>query len=221
MGRRNLKSQIVGVAAALTIFAPLQAQSVSAWELVHPTKFDWEIKSHRQHIAKDLVSRVRLLAAVVPAQSPEHEQQLKDTAAALDDLGSDATPRQRSRLYLSRAFQHRRLLDLLADTLAALNCVQISREINAEMFCWTEASVLLMDEETVDIALTVLRTARMVPRDEDMPIKAQDPKVWYGEYGRGIVRYIVKPYLQSLSESKLVPAVPKVPQASESNDEIT
>ena len=67
------------------------------------------------------------------------------------------------------------------------------------MLCWAEVSVYLMDEETVDIALTVLRSARMIPRDEDMPVKAQDPKVWYGEYGKGIVRYILKPYLRSLS----------------------
>ncbi len=178
---------------------PVQAQSVSAWDLVHPTRFDWEIRSHRHRVAQDLISRVRLLAAVVPDQSREQQQQLKDTAAALEALGNDATPRQRSRLYLSRAFQHRRLLDMLANTLAALNCVRTSKDINKEMLCWTEASVFLMDEATVDIALTVLRSARMIPRDEDMPVKAQDPKVWYGEYGRGIVRYIVKPYLRALS----------------------
>ena len=67
------------------------------------------------------------------------------------------------------------------------------------MHCWTQASVLLMDEETINISLSVLRQGRMMPRDEDMPVKAQDPKVWYGEYGRGIVRHIIRPYLESMT----------------------
>ncbi|MCZ6709400.1 MAG: hypothetical protein O7B25_03465 [Gammaproteobacteria bacterium] len=187
------------LALLLTLHAPVRAQSVSAWDLVHPTDFNWQIKSHRQLVAKDLSSRVRLLAAVVPAQSKEQQQQLKATIATLDALGDDASPRQRSNLYLSRAFQHRRLLDLLANTLSSLNCTRADQDINKEMLCWAEVSVYLMDEETVDIALTVLRSARMIPRDEDMPVKAQDPKIWYSEYGRGIVRYIIKPYLRTLS----------------------
>ena len=28
-----------------------------------------------------------------------------------------------------------------------------------------------------------------------MPVTAQDPEVWYGEYGRGILQYILVPYL--------------------------
>jgi hypothetical protein len=218
---------LMAVIATTVLFvqAPAQAQSVSAWDLVHPTKFDWEIRTHRRRIAQDLISRVGLLAAVVPEQSVEQQQQLEQTAAALDALGDGATPRQRSRLYLSRAYQHRRLLDLLANTLAALDCVKTSTDLREEMHCWSQASVLLMDEETMDVALTVLRSARMVPRDEDMPVKAQDPKVWYGEYGRGIVRYIVKPFLQSLAETKLdsqpkPEAKPNTQEASESDDEI-
>jgi hypothetical protein len=187
------------LALLLTLQSPARAQSVSAWDLVHPTGFNWQIKSHRQLVAKDLISRVRLLAAVVPAQSKEQQQQLQATSATLDALGDEATPRQRSALYLSRAFQHRRLLDLLSNTQASLNCTRAQQDVNREMLCWAEVSVYLMDEETVDIALTVLRSARMIPRDEDMPVKAQDPKVWYGEYGKGIVRYIIKPYLRSLS----------------------
>ena len=202
---RDLSRRVKCLSLVIVLFgallqAPLQAQTVSAWELVHPTRFDWENRAQRQRIAEDLVSRVGLLAAVVPDQSAAQAQQLKATAAALDSLGEDATPRQRSRLYLSRAYQHRRLLDMLSDTLGALQCVQTSRDINAEMHCWSEVSVYLMDEETVHHSLTVLRSARMIPRDEDMPVKAQDPKVWYGEYGRGIVRHIVKPFLKSLAE---------------------
>ena len=170
-----------------------------AWDLIHPDQFDWQSQVQRQGIAADLASRISLLAAVVPAQSDEELEGLKSREAELAALGDAATPRQRSRLYLSRAYQHRRLRDLLQGMLDALRCVRGAREVPKEMHCWSQASVLLMDEETINISLSVLRQGRMMPRDEDMPVKAQDPKVWYGEYGRGIVRHIIRPYLASLS----------------------
>lgn len=176
------------------------AQSISAWDLVHPSGFDWQSKSHRQRVAADLISRVRVLAAIVPEQSDKQRQELEETEAAIEALGDAATARQRSRLYLSRAYQHRRLLVLLADTLRSLECVRTAAAISGEMHCWAQASTLLMDEETMEIALTVLRDSRLIPRDEDMPVQAQDPIVWYGEYGRGIVAHIITPYLQSLSD---------------------
>jgi hypothetical protein len=199
MKQITLGAALVGLVVAMLSQQPVFAQAVSAWELVHPTRFDWEIRSHRQRIAEDLISRVSLLSAVVPAQSEGQARQLDKIAAGLDALGENATPRQRSKLFLSRAYQHRRLLDMLADTLKALECVRAAGAIAREMHCWAEVSVLLMDEETMDVALAVLRSARMIPRDEDMPVKAQDPKIWYGEYGRGIVRHIVKPFLASLA----------------------
>ncbi len=187
-------------ALALLIAPGAGAQSVSAWDLVYPSNFDWEIRTHRLRVANDLASRVSLLVAVVPKQTEEESARLRETERALEARGADASPRERSRLYLSRAYQHRRLLELLADTLDALNCVRKAEQMPREIHCWTRAAVNLMDEETVDVALTVLRDARMVPRDEDMPVKAQDPKVWYSEYGRGIVRHVVMPYVAGLTE---------------------
>jgi hypothetical protein len=195
---------VLACACALMAAPGAGAQSVSAWDLVYPSNFDWEIRTHRLRVANDLASRVSLLVAVVPKQKEEESARLRETEQALEALGADASPRERSRLYLSRAYQHRRLLELLADTLDALQCVRTADEMPREIHCWTRAAVNLMDEETVDVALTVLRDARMVPRDEDMPVKAQDPKVWYGEYGRGIVRHIVMPYVAGLA----LPATP-------------
>ena len=150
-------------------------------------------------MAADLISRISLLAAVVPAQAPNEVRRLKAQEAEIEALGAAATPRQRSRLYLSRAYQHGRLVELLDSMLAALDCVRNSVTVSREMFCWAEASGLLMDDATLDISLSVLRQGRRIPRDEDMPVKAQDPKIWYSEYGRGIVRNIITPYLQSLT----------------------
>ena len=47
----------------------------------------------------------------------------------------------------------------------------------------------------LDLALSMLRRARLIPKDGHMPVTAQDPEVWYGEYGRGILQYILIPYL--------------------------
>lgn len=199
---------LLACVCVLTMAAKAGAQSVSAWDLVYPSNFNWEIRTHRHRVANDLASRVSLLVAVVPKQTEEEAARLRETEQALEALGADASPRERSRLYLSRAYQHRRLLELLADTLDALSCVRTAEQMAGEIHCWTRAAVNLMDEETVDVALTVLRDARMVPRDEDMPVKAQDPKVWYGEYGKGIVRHIVMPYVAAL-------AAPATPAAEE------
>ena len=177
--------------------APLFAVAGNAWDLVHPDNFAWQVRGDRHSVAADLISRVSLLAAVVPPQAPDQINRLEKIEAELAALGERATPRQRSRLYLSRAYQHRRLVELLRGILESLSCVRSSVTISEEMYCWTQASVFLMDEEALDISLGVLRQGRMIPRDEDMPVKGQDPKVWYSEYGRGVVRYIVRPYLQS------------------------
>lgn len=178
---------------------PSIANAGSAWDLVHPDNFNWQARADRHSVAADLISRVSLLAAVVPPQDPAQIKRLKTSEAEIAALGEDATPRQRSRLYLSRAYQHRRLVEMLQNMLAALSCVRSSVTVSREMYCWAEASVLLMDEETLDISLGVLRQGRMMPRDEDMPVKAQDPKVWYSEYGRGVLRHIIRPYLESLA----------------------
>lgn len=197
--RKRLTKLAVLVLGSLSVHGAQAAGS--AWDLVHPDNFDWRSADQRHSVAGDLISRVSLLAAVVPPQAPDQVERLRSAEAELEALGAKATPRQRSRLYLSRAFQHRRLIELLGNMLTQLQCVRAAVELAAEMLCWSEVSVLLMDEETLDISLNVLRQGRMIPRDEDMPVKAQDPKVWYSEYGRGIVRHLIRPYLESLAVS--------------------
>ena len=187
------------IVVALVGLMDANVHAGSAWDLVHPDDFDWSARADRRSVAADLISRISLLAAVVPPQAPDQIARLKADEAELAALGEKATARQRSRLYLSRAYQHRRLVELLGNLLDALACVRSSVTVDREMFCWVEASALLMDEETLDISLNVLRQGRMIPRDEDMPVKAQDPKVWYSEYGRGVVRHIIRPYLESLA----------------------
>ena len=181
-----------------------QAQSsASAWDLVHPTGFDWQDKVSRGQLAGDLLKRVEILAAVIPPMTSSALEKLRREQAKVASLGDDASPRRRGRLYLSKRFQHQSLLELVDQTLGALSCAANSRKVASEMACWAQASAFLLEEDRLDLGLNILREARMVPRDEDMHVTAQDPVVWYGEYGRGMVRYILIPYMQSLKQREV------------------
>ena len=171
------------------------AAAVNAWELIHPRAFDWQEAAHRTAIAKDLLRRLNLLASVVPPQSPQQQALVLDEMAALDELGTEAPPRRRSRLFMSRGYQHYRLLELIEETRGDLECILAAADIREEMHCWSLAAQHFGDETRLDLALSMLRSARLIPKDGQMPVTAQDPEVWYGEYGRGILQYIVVPYL--------------------------
>ena len=175
--------------------SPLAAASVDAWELIHPKSFDWREEPQRKAIARDLLRRLDLLASVVPPQSPEQRALVLDEMAELANLGGEASPRRRSRLYMSRGYQHYRLLQLIGETRDDLQCILGATDVPGEMHCWSLAAQHFGDEARLDLALSMLRSARLIPRDGQMPVTAQDPEVWYGEYGRGILQYILVPYL--------------------------
>lgn len=171
------------------------ASSATAWELISPTTFDWRQAEQRRAVAQDLLQRLQLLAAVIPPLSSRQEAQVVNEMGELQRLGAQADAQRRSRLYMSRHYQHFRLLELLADTQGHLQCVLSTPRIAEEMRCWSLASVGFAEEASLDLALSMLRRARLIPKDGAMPVKAQDPAVWYGEYGRGILKHILAPHL--------------------------
>ncbi len=181
--------------ALATPLPALAAAPVDAWELIHPQSFDWRATSQRRAVAQDLSRRLNLLASVVPPQSPEQRDRVLAEMAELDRLGMEASPRRRGRLYISRGYQHFHLLELIDETRSDLDCILAATDIRKEMHCWSLAARHFGDEARLDLALAMLRRARLIPRDEQMPVTAQDPEVWYGEYGRGILQHILIPYL--------------------------
>ena len=180
---------------------------VNAWELIHPKSFDWRQVQHRKAIARDLSRRLDLLASVVPSQSSEQRALVFAEMAELERLGSEASPRRKSRLYMSRGYQHFRLSELIGETGADLQCILGAAELSEEMRCWSLAALHFSDETRLDLALSMLRRARLIPKDGHMPVTAQDPEVWYGEYGRGILQYILIPYLDDAAGGGAPPAV--------------
>ena len=196
------------IAAAAFAALPVEAGTaagIDAWELISPTHLDWRERPHRRAIAEDLLVRLNLLADVIPPLSPQQEAQVANEMAELQRMDPDADTRRRSRLYMSRRYQHFRLLELLEDTRRNLQCVIAAARVSEEMRCWSLASVNFGDEAKLDLALSMLRSARLIPKDGAMPVKAQDPSVWYGEYGRGILKHILTPYLaeQAIKNGRL------------------
>ncbi len=180
---------------ALMPMAGQVAAQATAWELISPTVLDWRQVEQRRAVAEDLLERLDMLGSAIPPLSPNQQAQVVKEAAELERLDPDTDSRRRSRLFMSRRYQHFRLLDLLDETRSNLKCVLASEQVGEEMRCWSLASVNFGDEAKLDLALSMLRSARLIPKDGAMPVKAQDPAVWYGEYGRGILKYILTPYL--------------------------
>ena len=186
---------IAAAALALAAVGAGAAAKINAWELISPTNFDWRQPAHRRAIAEDLLVRLDLLADVIPPLPLRQQAQVANEMAELQRLGPAADARRRSRLYMSRRYQHFRLLELLDDTRTNLKCVIAAARVGEEMRCWSLASVNFGEEAKLDLALSMLRGARLIPKDGAMPVKAQDPSVWYGEYGRGILKHILTPHL--------------------------
>jgi len=187
---------LIGIAALLAVSASAQAKpKIDAWELISPTHFDWRQLAHRRAIAADLLTRLELLADVIPPLSPRQEAQVVNEIAELQRLTPGVDAQRRSRLYMSRRYQHFRLLELLDDARSHLQCAMTAERQDEEMRCWSLASVNFGEEAKLDLALSMLRRARMIPKDGALPLKAQDPAVWYGEYGRGLLKHILMPHL--------------------------
>jgi hypothetical protein len=182
-----------GLASAPTV------EAAGAWELVHRTTFDWREPDQRRDVAEDLLRRVDLLGSAIPPQSPKERARVQRDIARLAELAPGDAPREQSSLYLSRPYQHYRLAESLVAIRTELECVLAAADIEAEMACWARASATFLSEGELTLGLATLRSARMMPDDGNMPVLAQDPIVWYPEYGRGIVQHIVAPYLTASS----------------------
>ena len=207
--------------AALLPAAP--AAAADAWELIHPKMFDWRQAEQRQAVARDLVRRLDLLAAVVPEQSPQERGDLVRKMAELQGMAAGESSERRSRLYISRQYQHFRLLELIGEVRTSLDCILAAerlaqdQRLAQEMHCWSLASLHFGDETTLSLALPMLRNARLIPKERNMPVMAKGPALWYAEYGRGILRHILAPYLACAAAQPLAEAAdacPPVPRTA-------
>lgn len=186
-------------AVCLTLWSA-GGQCASAFDLISPQNFDPHSKSERLAIANDLASRVARLADQVAVQDHSEVEKLEADEAKLAAPSSASKPQ--AELQLSVAYQHRKLIRLLTDIRAALECVIGSRTDAAEMLCWARASLLLSDEEALKLAIGTLRDAHRLPLNKNLPPLIRGPEVWYDTYARGILEYILIPYLGDAAKAQ-------------------
>jgi hypothetical protein len=190
-----MNTRCLGLALLLSCAAPTMVCAATAWDLISPKNFDPQSRPERVAIARDLRTRVEQFAALIEPQSPAELQQLERDEAR---LAADATSndRDRTQLQLSVAYQQRKLAAALSAIVTALDCVIDTRRIATEMSCWATTSLMLSDEESLRLALSTLRNRHRLPRNKDLPALVRSPEVWYTTYGRGILEFILVPYLR-------------------------
>ncbi|MCR9278878.1 MAG: hypothetical protein NXH85_12970 [Pseudomonadaceae bacterium] len=186
--------KLAGGALGLLVLAAMPAGASDAWALVYADGLDASERPARLAVARSLEGRVRHLSNAVPVLGKSEARRLSEREADVAD--EPASGRGRSRLYLSAAFQQRELRALLDEVNAALSCIPKADSEAAEMVCWGRAAVALQEDQKLRVALSVLRDRRVLPKDRTFPVNGQDPEVWYDAYGKGILRYILYPYLE-------------------------
>ena len=181
-----------------SVWLMLHAFSVwpaTAWDLISGHHLDPHSKAEREAIAHDLDSRIGRLVSLLADQNPKEIEKLERDEAKL--VAAPVGDKSTTELQLSVAYQHRRLLKLLTEIRGALDCVMRSERDVDEMLCWARASVLLADEESLKLAVGILREHRRLPLDKDLPVRIRGPEVWYDSYARGILEFILIPYLSA------------------------
>lgn len=188
-----------GLVLAGCLPAIANAQEVSgAWVLLHSDDFDWRERGDRRQVARALARRVARLKDRVPLQAPDERARLSQREARLAGNDAATDPVQaKSRLYLSTSFQHRALHRLLDNILLPLGCIERADVVSREMACWSDAAVALLQDDQLALALQTLRKARRLPRQWETAMINRDPEVWYAQFGRGILSYVLTPYLRA------------------------
>lgn len=154
-------------------------------------------QSERRQVAEDLGSRLEVLRSKVPLQSPADRTSVEERLAKLGDVA--LASERRGRFFLSLDYQHYQLAQLLDGASEQLRCIREATDESIELTCWSRLAQIYLAEERLGIGLSTLRAARLLPRDDKMPSSAQDPTVWYTEFGRGILRRIITPWLEAHS----------------------
>lgn len=180
---------------------PTQVFAATAWDLISPKNFDPQSRTERLAVARDLRIRIQQFAALIEPQSPAELQALERDEAQLA-ANPKTSNRERAELQLSVAYQQRKLAATLTAITVALDCVIDTRGVATEMSCWATASLLLGDEESLRLALSTLRNHHRLPRNKDLPALVRSPEVWYTTYGRGILEFILVPYLRKAAAAE-------------------
>jgi hypothetical protein len=163
--------------------------------------FDTFSRKSRKEIAIDLKKEVNDLLFQVPIQNPDDLAWLESEKREIDQIENSQKNKSLDRTVAyvgSKQFQHRQLRSLLINTSEALSCIlEANISIKREMMCWTVASSNLMEKGRFSDSISTLRKHGILPKKVDSSFEED---YWYQVYGKGIIDYIVLPYLRSQSK---------------------
>lgn len=157
-------------------------------------------KSERIEIAKDIKAKINLLDSYLPNPKPSEITWITQERIAIEKLTeTDARNARLIKLYESPEFQHNKLKNLLESIKSSLNCITTEKvNLGSEMLCWAVTSHNLSDSTVFDDSIMILMEHNKLPKDI-----AKKTGLWeavgyggrYRSFARGIMKYIVIPYL--------------------------
>jgi hypothetical protein len=209
----------VPFALTLSLCSP-SVHATEAWSLLGLESDSALSRVDRLAIAEDLTRRLEILRRRVPMQQPDDAEAVRRQLTNLDDM--TLASERRGRFFLSLPYQHYQLLELLDGAKQELDCVLTMEIPEVEHACWARLATIYLSEERLELGVGTLRAARLLPKDDDMPRPAQDPRVWYDEFGRGIVRRILTPWIQAQGVAAMAaaahPVAPALPSPTGMDD---
>lgn len=163
--------------------------------------FDAFSRKSRKEIAIDLNKKINDLLFQVPIQNPDDLAWLESEKREIDRIENNQKnmPLDRTVAYIgSKQFQHRQIRSLLVNTSEAITCIlEANVNIKREMMCWTVASSNLIEKGKLFDSISILRKHGVLPKKADTSLEED---YWFPVYGKGIIDYVVLPYLRSQSK---------------------
>jgi hypothetical protein len=161
--------------------------------------FDASSKASRLEIAADLKNTVEAFSGYVRYPTPKEDEWIERQRSLIEAATGDARSHQQLQLYRSTPLQLSKLRGLLDQLQASLRCILTAAQERAEMACWSIASFYLTDRTTLKEAVEILVRAGEIPTKALTLSLLRDTAGFasdYLSYGRGVLEYVVIPYLQ-------------------------
>ncbi len=175
------------------------ASTVSASDLILG-KFNTYSRTDRMIIAKDILEKINALDSLVPNPTPNDLLWINTETEALKD---SSTFTRRMNFIESAEFQEYKFKNHLKAMKYALVHIIDTNNVSSEMANWALLSSGLIDKDTIDDAIEVLKSHQKIPNyigsDNDNKTMIASSVIGYSNFyhlwGEGILTYILIPYL--------------------------
>lgn len=169
----------------------LSAKTLSSMDLIDGD-FNARSKTDRLLIAIDLAKSIYQLNAKIPSISRDEKHKIAQEQHAIDSIRDKNIKEQRiATLVNTPDFQQEKLKEYLSDVNNTLTCIKTEVVVSHEMYCWSYLGFLLTNPVILNDAMLVLEKSGKLPKSVDPDLMREQ----YNWYGRGILQYIIIPYI--------------------------